>query len=140
MLKRVWPGWVTGKLSDLAGLYLFPLVIVAVLEAVCATAGRARPRRGLSLGIAAAATVVVFASIKMVPPAGDVYRTVFGWIRWPLSALENGIAGDGFDATARVNLVADRSDLIALPAAGLAWLVHGRPPRTGRAPDQPSTS
>lgn len=32
VLKGRWPGWLTGKASDVAGLYAFPLVVVAGAE------------------------------------------------------------------------------------------------------------
>ena len=31
VLKQAWPGWVTGKLSDLAGLVVAPLVLAVAL-------------------------------------------------------------------------------------------------------------
>ena len=33
LLKALWPGWITGKLSDFAGMVLAPLVLVAVVDA-----------------------------------------------------------------------------------------------------------
>lgn len=126
VLKRRWPGWATGKLSDLAGLYLFPLVLVGVVEVGALVLRRLAPGRRLSVGVAATATAVAFAAIKVIPAAGEAFRTTFGWLRWPLSALESGLSGDGFGAAARVNLVGDASDMLALPMAGLCWWVYGR--------------
>src|SRR5918995_4450814 len=34
VLKQAWPGWVTGKLSDVAGLVVAPLLLAAVLTLV----------------------------------------------------------------------------------------------------------
>ena len=34
VLKQAWPGWVTGKLSDVAGLVVAPLLLAALLAIV----------------------------------------------------------------------------------------------------------
>src|SRR5438045_2459919 len=57
-LKARWPGVVTGKLSDAAGLVFFPLLLRVVVVAV---APRVAPARAL-LGCAVA-TAVVFAAV-----------------------------------------------------------------------------
>src|SRR5262245_25324476 len=51
------PAWLTGKLSDFAGLFFFPVLVVA------ATRGRVRP------AVAALATGLVFALFKLSPAA-----------------------------------------------------------------------
>lgn len=138
LAKDWWPGVITGKLSDLAGLYLFPLVLVGVVEFGARWLHRAPPSRRSSLAVAVATTVVVFSAIKLNGPVGDAYRTGFGLLRWPLSALESWLGGEGFEASMRVTLVADATDLVALPAAGLVWWVHGRlHPRTQVSGDGP---
>jgi hypothetical protein len=132
-LKGRGPSWLTGKLSDVVGLYLFPLVLVAVAELVCRVVRRPPIDRSRSLGVAAVATVVVFAAVKLSPHAGDVFQTTFGWIRWPLSAAESWITGDRFSARAHVELVRDPTDLVTLPMAGLGWWVHRRSVPAGHA-------
>lgn len=126
VLKRRWPGAATGKLSDVAGLYLFPLVLVGVVETAAGVVGRSRAARRRSVAVAATATAATFAVIKLSPVAGEAFQATFGWLRWPLSALESGLRGDGFEASTRVSLVRDATDLFALPMAALAWWVHGR--------------
>lgn len=91
------PGAVTGKLSDVAGLFAAPVVLAALL--------RVRSRRGL-VG-AYAATGLVFASIK-------VSATASGWFVAALAA-----AGLGWK-----NWV-DPTDLLALPALGVSLAVLG---------------
>ena len=34
LLKAAYPGWITGKLSDFAGMVLAPLVLVAIVDAI----------------------------------------------------------------------------------------------------------
>jgi hypothetical protein len=125
-LKGRGPGWITGKLSDLAGIYLFPLVLVAVLEVASRALRRPAPPRRTSVAAAALATALVFGAIKVSAPAGDLFQVTFGWLRWPLSATESWVDGDGFSARAHVELVRDPTDLVTLPMAAVAWAVHGR--------------
>ena len=40
LLKAAYPGLITGKLSDVAGLVFFPLLLVGLAEVVLAAAGR----------------------------------------------------------------------------------------------------
>ncbi|HEV7719690.1 MAG TPA: hypothetical protein VGO60_00310 [Iamia sp.] len=125
-LKGRGPGWFTGKLSDVVGVYLFPLVLVATAEVACRVVRARPPERARALGLAAGVTAAAFAAVKLSAPIGDLFQVTFGWLRWPLSAGESWFAGDGFRARAHVELVRDPTDLVAVPMAGVAWLVHGR--------------
>lgn len=93
VLKQAWPGWVTGKLSDVAGLVLAPLLLAAALAAL-------RLRRPLPSAIVmtGAGFVVVKASADGAAFVSDL---------WSL----------GFPTVMR----ADVTDLLALPALGVAW-------------------
>jgi hypothetical protein len=78
VLKGLWPGVVTGKLSDLAGLVVAPLALQASWEIGTWLAGR---WKGPSLTVLAAAIVIVgaaFAAIQILPPATDLYRWAMG--------------------------------------------------------------
>jgi hypothetical protein len=93
------PSWLTGKLSDFAGLFFFPLLLVAIAQ------GLAGPRhRGALVAAAAAATALVFSTLKLVP-------ALQGWL------------------PAGVSIVPDPTDLLALPMVGLAVIWLGRPRR-----------
>jgi hypothetical protein len=104
------PGWLTGKLSDVAGLAFAPLALTALAGLALWVAGRlgARvdpwltPRR---LVLAVAATGAVFALVKLSPAAAARAATVFGWI------------------TPGARVVADPTDLLALPALAIAWWI-----------------
>ncbi len=117
-LKALFPGFVTGKLSDFAGLAFFPLLVRAVWAL---PTGRAGPR---VLPVACLLTALGFAAVKTLPPFHDAYEVGLGWLQFPFRAL--------FGATtpARTHLVMDPTDLVALPAVALAWW-WGRAP----APD-----
>jgi hypothetical protein len=53
------PGWLTGKLSDFAGLFFFPILLVAVARPRCT------PR--FAAAVATLSTGAVFTAIKLVP-------------------------------------------------------------------------
>jgi len=114
-LKLHHPSWLTGKLSDAAGLVFFPLLLAAIVR--------------VRVEVAAAATVIVFTLVKTVPAATDAYRHVLG-------ALQLGIGSDGTP----VEAVTDPSDLLALPFVLLAIVVARRCDQLaedapGQAPD-----
>lgn len=102
------PGWLTGKLSDVAGLFFFPILLFALSGLVWAapSAPRARTRRAAWL---AAVTTIVFAATKLSTSANAVANAVLG-------------------PTAM-----DPTDLFACPAAVLAVVYVRRAPRP-RAP------
>ena len=63
--KAAFPGVITGKLSDLAGLAFFPLFLQAGVEIALAAAGRPWVRSDRVLWGAMALTAVVFALVKL---------------------------------------------------------------------------
>jgi hypothetical protein len=85
---RVLPGWLTGKLSDVAGLFMAPALLAALLG-VRSRGGFARVHVGLG---------VFFAALKLWAPAARGFEGAMGWLGVP----------------ARV--VVDPTDLLALPA------------------------
>src|SRR6266540_1707178 len=63
VLKQLWPGLVTGKLSDVAGLVFFPLFIQAAWETISDVFGRGAVGDRRVVLVSVIATGVVFASI-----------------------------------------------------------------------------
>jgi hypothetical protein len=105
VLKAAYPGLVTGKLSDVAGCFVLPLFVSAVLA--IATSWPARIR----LGAGVAMTFVLFAAIKLSPIAAAGVADILEGL-WTLVGRRSG------------RLVADPTDLVALPLA-LAAYAHG---------------
>lgn len=101
VLKIVAPSWITGKLSDLAGLFFFPFVLMAVLGLVLDRL-QVPPRR--TSVIAFTITAVWFLLIKLVHPVNAATEEL-------LSHLLN----------VPVQIILDPSDLIALPVLIPAW-------------------
>lgn len=121
--KAAWPGLVTGKLSDVAGLLFFPLAVQAAWELVRARGGRAtEPSRSVLVG-AALATAVVFTLVKVSPAAAELYRLTFGALRWPLDAVLALARTSPLPPLSKVMLTRDVTDLVALPAVLVSVLV-----------------
>lgn len=122
LLKERFANAVTGKLSDIAGLVLAPIVLVSVLE-LCS-----RRTTGVALMVACTAlTVVAFALVQLWWPAGELYERVFGLLRWPLDATAALISGGAHSNSGRVQLWRDATDLLALPACVVpVWLAVRR--------------
>lgn len=117
VLKDAYPGVLTGKLSDFAGLLFFPLLVHALWTLALPTEDAQTNR--MRLLVSATATGVVFAAVQLLPPAGEAYAWLLGALQWPARAIAFG---------ADVPLVparhtADPTDLIALPMIAVAILI-----------------
>lgn len=129
-LKAHWPGLVTGKVSDLAGLTFFPLVLIALLEGVRGVrrwtvgAGRCGPDRVAAsvteLHIAAAVTGVAFAAVKASVTVAGWYSDALGWMQWPVRAALATVGGAVVPHQHPIVVRADPWDLVALPAVVVA--------------------
>lgn len=116
-------GHLTGKLSDVAGLAVFPILVVGGIEVGRWMTRRPPPRRGPSHLVAALVTVVAFGAIQTVGPATEAYRHL-------AAVLIDG----------PVSVTADPTDLLTAPAALLGWLLVERDQRlTGHNFSRPVT-
>lgn len=118
--KDVFPGWLTGKLSDFAGLAFFPLILQAFWELGQRVFGRWRRPQHHVLYLACALTALASTLAKTTPFGAELYRTGLAALQWPLRAAARGAAGEPLPPLGRVGFVADPSDLLALPALAIA--------------------
>jgi hypothetical protein len=126
LLKAAWPGVVTGKLSDVAGLVVAPLSLQAAWEIGQWIAGR---WRGPSTSVLVAAIVVVglgFAAVQVWDPASDAYGWTLGAAQWPFRALAAFLTGAPLPNVAPAVATADAEDLLALPVLVVTWSVGRR--------------
>lgn len=108
--KEAWPGLVTGKLSDVAGVIVTPVLILGVYE--LRPGGRvARPA---VVTACVAAVGAAFVLVELVPAATEVYERGVGLARWPVDLLRSALAGGGLAGPVRVQLWADAPDLLTL--------------------------
>ena len=114
LLKDLWANATTGKLSDVAGVFLFPLLILSVVRLL-------RPRRaGFGQGTTAVANAVAltgvgFAAVKLVGPVGDSYASAISTIRW--------LAQLGAGELRPIEVVRDPTDLLVLPVLIASYVV-----------------
>jgi hypothetical protein len=125
-LKSEWPSWTTGKLSDIAGLVFFPLLLAAFVELVLPH-GQVAPRRVIAACIGV--TALVFTSVELVPIATNAYQSIWGALQWPLR-----LALDPTAPLSAVMSTPDPTDLLALPALGISWRIAATELRKERTP------
>lgn len=109
--KEAWPGLVTGKLSDVAGVIVTPVLFVGVYE--LRPGGRLAPPAVVVSCVAAVAAAFVL--VELVPAAAEVYERGMGLVRWPVDLVRSALAGQGAAGPVRVQLWADAPDLLTLP-------------------------
>jgi len=127
-LKSAWPGFVTGKLSDCAGLVLLPVALLSMTELL-----RRIFRRPVTWRydpfIWVALSVTGFIFVKVTPAGNNAYAWAIGTIRWAAQAL---LYGSGLPI--RPVLVSrDQTDLLALAVSALPVLLIRNRTRANRA-------
>ena len=127
MLKGSHPSWLTGKLSDFAGLVFFPLLLAALIELAVPSVRRS-PQKLLMTAVAV--TGFAFAAVQLIPAATQLYETVLGGLQWPLR-----VALDPTASLARAAVTPDPTDLIAIPAIVVAWWIGSRVEVSGSQPN-----
>lgn len=114
VLKPIAPGVVTGKLSDLAGLLFFPLLLVAAWEVGTATVTRWRGPTRRPLVLAVVATCLAFIAVKTLPAATSLFSSTLGWIQWLAAVVVHWFGGTPAPAQWAVAVAQDPTDLVAL--------------------------
>jgi hypothetical protein len=123
LLKSAYPGFLSGKLSDAAGLVVFPLFLHALAEIGCRVVRAPFEHLSRATVLAsAAATALAFGAVKSVEPATELYRVGLG----TLQCLPRALAG-GEALNCRAHVVRDATDLWTLPFVLVSvWLVYQR--------------
>lgn len=110
--KGIGPGWLTGKLSDIAGLIVLSVAVVGVCN-MFATSQRESAANRRRVAIVVGAVAVAYTSVKSSGWVADRYSngltTLHAWS--PI-----GLPG-------QLMVRADPTDLVALPALFVAWRV-----------------
>jgi hypothetical protein len=122
VLKQTWPGVLSGKLSDAAGMVLFPLVLHALLEigldAAGLPLGRAASRSALALLVLL--TMVGFTFVELTALGDAMYRVGLSSLQWPFRAVASLATGHGLPELRPVQATPDPTDLLTLPFGLLA--------------------
>jgi hypothetical protein len=125
---------ITGKLSDVAGLIVFPLIPVAALALWRRRTGGAPPGMTWALGWLLA-TALAMASIKLLAPAAWLYRHGLAALQYPLVVIARG----ELPPLRPVHLTMDATDLWTLPALLVPWWLLRGEARGQRTPARSST-
>lgn len=115
VLKSRVPGVVTGKLSDVTGLIVLPLLVLALAEITSRVVRLPVPSPRF-LATCVVGTGVMFAAGEIVPAADHVFEVLWGFARSPVGYFQHP------DISGAV-LVSDPTDLLTLPALWVAWRV-----------------
>lgn len=126
LLKHAFPGLVTGKLSDVAGMIFFPVLLAALCWPLAPAALRTDAAQDRLLALACVATAVVFTLTKTTALGNEAYRVGWGALQWPVRALAALAHGQRLPRLARVVLVRDPSDVLAVPFVLLAYAAGRR--------------
>jgi len=114
-LKAAYGNAWTGKLSDVASLVAAPVLLAAL--GACLLGGRVKPR--VLLAAACLAMAATMAAIKLHGGAADAYRVGLAALQWPFRCA---LAGTWLPV-GRVFLADDPSDVWALPAVLVPWIL-----------------
>lgn len=125
LLKPMLPGLLTGKLSDVAGLLLAPLVVVAAIELGSAAVGRrwSPDRRWLIAICVLVATG--FAVVKTTAAGAVVLGSALGAGQWLGGVVASPLLGMP-PPPAVADVVVDPTDLVALGSVLVALTVSLR--------------
>jgi hypothetical protein len=105
------PGWLTGKLSDVAGVFFFPLLATATLDTIALGVARLSGARldfslrRWKLAAALAVTAAAFTALELSEAFGAAWVATLGRIGFPSTTTR------------------DPTDLVALVMLVPAWLV-----------------
>ena len=118
VLKWSYPGLVTGKLSDLAGMIFFPLLLQALYElAQRLFRGAFTPSQRV-LWWCALLTALGFSLVKLTA-LGGLYTRALYLLQWPVVSLSRGYL---MPLSGRVQLTQDATDVLVIPCVLLAIL------------------
>ena len=123
VLKAAYPGAVTGKLSDLAGLAFFPIMLVGAWELVLAMTGRWRGPRKRALAVAIGVTAASFTLVKTWPVAASAFAWGLGLAQWLLALPVRLLDGGPLPPVVPTVVSVDPTDLVAVVALAIpAWI------------------
>ncbi len=111
------PTWLTGKLSDFAGLLYFPLLLVTLLNMAGFVVGKRRvsfaSAHRVHLTVACVITGLFFTGVQLLEPVAQFYADSSSFLMF-------------WKSRAQVTVTMDPTDIVALLSLPLAWLLGER--------------
>ena len=123
VLKPVFHDGLTGKLSDIAGLVFLPLLVMALAEMLTSLVSSSWVIGRRASGIILTCIAIGFSSVKTSLLVGRLYGTSLGP---SYRLLLHVLAGSTASRHGTVRVLSDPTDLIALPALIVPWLIARR--------------
>ncbi|MEE2786536.1 MAG: hypothetical protein VX589_04290 [Myxococcota bacterium] len=111
----------TGKISDFAGLAVFPLIPLSAYEISCALLGREPRCRHWVLWLSLVGTGTFMVGINISEAWANVYTQGLSLAQWPFRAVWGLIADGTIPERANLKVTMDPTDLWTLPALSIAW-------------------
>ena len=132
VLKAAYPGAITGKVSDLAGLAFFPILLVGGWEIAVSMTGRWRGPSTRALAIAITVTSAGFTLVKTWPVAAEAFGWSLGLAQWLLALPVRWLDGGPLPPVVATMVVVDPTDLVAIVALAIPAWVGVERARAGR--------
>lgn len=123
-LKLHHPGFLSGKLSDIAFMVVCPIwTFVAA-----ATVLRLHGRQSGMLFLCIAMTGALFCAMQLTTWGDAFYRHLLGYLQWPARSAWSLVTGQRVGAARAVMATPDPSDLFCLPLLVVPWILYRRCP------------
>lgn len=121
--KAAWPGPLTGKLSDLAGVIFLPLFLVSAWEVLLALIGRWRAPSMRAVAVSTVVSTTTFGLVKALPGVADLAGQILGVAQWVIALPIVVSSARPLPPVVGTRVIADPTDLVVLPAVAVAlWL------------------
>lgn len=116
----------TGKLSDVAGLAVVPLIPVCVYGLLCAARKRPATHHRMVLLTSLLTVGCLFAAVNTQPMCSDAYQWATSVAQWPFRAAVHLLVGRAPPLLLPLVHTLDPTDLLMLPALLIPWKVAQR--------------
>ena len=123
VLKDLFGNAWTGKLSDVAGLVVFPLIPLAVYQVGCAWRKTVPRHESQVFAGGLLGTLALFASINLSQACSDLYATLLSLGQWPFRAIVAVASGEGLVGVVPLAATPDPTDLLTLPALWIPYFL-----------------
>lgn len=122
LLKDIWPGTATGKLSDFAGLVVFALLLASLAEFVRLLARRSIVVDG-DAWLWPAICAVGFVFVKITSVGNDSYAWAVGFVRWPSHVVASVFNHEAAPGVQPILVARDPTDLFALIVLSVPYIL-----------------
>ena len=127
VLKAAYGNFWTGKLSDVAGLVVFPLIPLALYEFYCAWTSRNPRLHRMIFGASMAFTASLLIAINLSEACSTLCCEFVATIQWPFLSGWALFSGQKIPNLPQLTATPDPTDLFTLPALLIPLYLQKRP-------------